>query len=252
MKSDATQEEICPDYPPLDDKMRRTLIIKYAWAHHRNQILFMCIIMVLLFMGVCRWNELSIPIYPVNDTRSIPANPTSWAGWLINMQSFFSLGTLLVALSVWWGEISEDWRDDLPKRLSVFFFDGFRPAIVCRYVWLAGADEIRQWGQQVAKQAAGNTNLDFGPNLEAKSPSLIIGPKGNVWLHYSVCFELTNLNKYLEDHSKKCIYQNLAKGFNKPEDIDPDQVECLSSVKEWISKKRLDKGMQDKIQIAGK
>ncbi len=228
--------DLGPNFDPLDDKQRRKLILEYAWKHHRLQITFMGIILLGLFIGVLIWDELSMPIFQGNETMA-SSSPSGWIDWLINAQSILGVGTLLVAIFVWWGEISEDWRNDLPKKLSVFFFYGCRPVIVCRYVWLAGADELRIWGQQVAKQAAGNQLLDFGPDVEAKKPVLVSGLEGEVFVHYSVCFKLTNLNQYLKDHSAKCIYQNMASKNKEPKDIKFEDVEGLRVVTEWKIKK---------------
>lgn len=234
-----------PDFAPLGQQQRRDLILRYAWQHHRIQIIIMGIVMLALFVGVFFWDELCLPIFFRNATTASPANPTNWANWLINAQSFLSVGTLLVALSVWWGEISEDWQNDLPKRLSVFFFYKDRPLIVCRYVWLAGADEIRTWGQQVALQAQPikpdkpPDKFDFGPDVETRKPILLLGPRGEVWKHYSVCFRLTKLNPTLTNYttdektSGKCRYQNLAANDTDVDDVGQEYVDTIPEVAQW-------------------
>jgi len=167
--------------------------------------------------------------------------PKGLIGWLINAQSILSFGTLLVALFVWWGETQEDWVNNLSKKLSVFFFFEDRPLIVCRYVWLAGADEIRTWGQQVALQAQPPTKnpqlLDFYPDVETREPILLLGPKGEVWKHYSVCFRLWKLNPILTDYTMDnpgyCRYQNLAENQTDPKDFLQEKVSTVSEVAGW-------------------
>lgn len=140
-------------------------------------------------------------------------------------------------------------ENDLPKKLSVFFFDEDRPLIVCRYVWLSGADEIRTWGQQVAKQAQPPVpkplNLDFSPDVEARKPELlVVGSGDEVWKHYSVCFRLSKLNTtlldYVKNHPGECRYQNLAVNETNPGDISQAKVIAIPEVSNWkasISKK---------------
>ncbi|MFZ2470993.1 MAG: acylphosphatase [Methanothrix sp.] len=148
------------------------------------------------------------------------------------MQSFLGIGTLAVALFVWYGKIREEWKNDLPKRLSVFFFYGGKPVIVCRYVWLAGEDELRTWGQQVAKQAAGNQNLDFSPDVEARKPSLAVEKNGEICKHYAVRFVLTKMPSSQPD-SRVCRYQNFAADDKIVRDISSDKVAKLSTVADW-------------------
>ncbi len=235
-------KDLGPTFHALQDRQRRGLIAKYAWRHQQSQIVIIISFVVIVFVGTVFWNELHLP-------NSASETPKSLTDWLINAQSIFSLGTILVALSLWWGEIREDWENDLPKRLSVFFFYEDNPLIVCRYVWLAGADEIRTWGQQVALQAqpskqvqpdkkvAGKDKLDFGPDVETRKPILLLGPGGEVWKHYSVCFRLTDLNPTLTDFTKQhpgnCIYQNLAAANTKPDDVSQETMATMPEVADW-------------------
>jgi len=189
-QSGDNQRPLGPTFPALQSRQRNKLILKYAWQHQRLQICAAIGFFILVIIGSIFLSELHLP-------TTTSETPKGLIGWLINAQSIISFGTLLVALLVWWGETQEDWIDSLSKKLSVFFFFKDRPLIVCRYVWLAGADEIRTWGQQVAKQAqppsSNQPNLDFFPDVETREPILLLGPKDEVWKHYSVCFRLSKL-----------------------------------------------------------
>ncbi|MDD2756103.1 MAG: hypothetical protein PHS80_11310 [Methanothrix sp.] len=197
-QSSDKQWPLGPTFPALQSRQRNKLILKYAWQHQRLQIYVAIVFITLVITGTIFWSELHFPA-TASDT------PKGFIGWLINAQSILSFGTLLVALFVWWGETQEDWVNNLSKKLSVFFFFEDRPLIVCRYVWLAGADEIRTWGQQVAKQAqpssSNQPNLDFYPDVETREPILLLGPKDEVWKHYSVCFRLSKLNSILNEYA---------------------------------------------------
>lgn len=160
-------------------------------------------------------------------------SPSNWAGWLSNLQSFFAVGTFFVALFVWYDETRDDWQNELPKRMSVFFFHAGKPVIVCRYVWLAGAEDLRAWGQQVAAQAVENDrNLKFGPDVKTQVPDLVIGPDGTVCRHYAVRFQLKELPSLLKD-SGECRYQNFAAADKSVYPIPLEQAAALHVVAEW-------------------
>jgi hypothetical protein len=197
-QSNDNQSLLGQTFPVLQGWQRKKFILKYAWQHQRLQICAAIAFFTLVFIGTFYWSELHLP------TTTSDA-PKGLIGWLINAQSILSFGTLLVALFVWWGETQEDWVNNLSKKLSVFFFFEDDPLIVCRYVWLAGADEIRTWGQQVAKQAqpssSNQPNLDFYPDVETREPILLLGPEGEIWNHYSVCFRFSKLNSILKEYA---------------------------------------------------
>ncbi|MDD4352799.1 MAG: hypothetical protein PHU71_07555 [Candidatus Gracilibacteria bacterium] len=197
-QSSYNQRPLGPTFTALQSRLRNKLILKYAWQHQRLQICAAIGFFIFVIIGSIFLSELHLP-------TTTSETPKGLIGWLINAQSIISIGTLLVALLVWWGETQEDWIDSLSKKLSVFFFFEDCPLIVCRYVWLAGADEIRTWGQQVAKQAqpssSNQPNLDFYPDVETREPILLLGPNDEVWKHYSVCFRLSKLNPILNKYA---------------------------------------------------
>ncbi len=251
-QSNDDQGLLGPTFPALQSRQRKKLILKYAWQHQRLQICAAIGFFILVIIGSIFWSELHLP-------TTTSETPKGLIGWLINAQSIISFGTLLVALLVWWGETQEDWIDSLSKKLSVFFFFKDRPLIVCRYVWLAGADEIRTWGQQVAKQAQPSSpnqpNLDFYPDVETREPILLLGPEGEIWKHYSVCFRLWKLNPILTDYTRDnpgyCRYQNLAENQPDPKDILQKEVVTVSEVADWkatVSHKLFSKSTEIKAE----
>ncbi len=225
--------DLGPDLKQPNQLQRWLSILKYAWQHHRIQILIVILAAAFIAMGVRSWIELQFPTYFKNSTAIPHVSPSNWTDWLIRIQAYFGIPTLLIALFVWIEGIREDWEDDLSKRISVFFFHGDDPVIICRYAWLAGADELRTWGQQVAKQAAGNEILDFRPDVEAKKPSLVVEPNGTICMHYAVCFKLTKPNEFLKRHQGECQYQNLAAKFKDVQAIPLIQARSLPIVADW-------------------
>jgi hypothetical protein len=231
---DRTIDDLGPTLPELKWWRKIWLVLMYAFTHQKLPIAIMGVFIVLVALGVLFWSEMRLP-----STSS--HTPESIIEWLLNAQTILGIGTLLVALFVWIGEIEEDWENKLPKRLSVFFFWEAKPFIVCRYVWLAGEDEIRTWGQQVGVQAQdampeekpSDLFLHFKPDVQTGNPELLVGPKGEAWKHYSICFRLTGLTKSLERTKDYCRYQNIA-GIDTVADNFPiELVESIQEVSSW-------------------
>jgi hypothetical protein len=229
-----TIDDLGPTLTELKWWRRIYLVFNYALRHQRLPIGIMVSFTLMVILGVLFWGELQLP-------TSSSHTPQSIVEWLLNAQTILGIGTLLVAIFVWIGEIEEDWENDLPKRLSVFFFWMGKPLIVCRYVWLAGEDEIRTWGQQVAVQAQhtiegekpADSFLHFLPDMQTRNPVQLIGSNGEVWKHYSICFKLTKLNKSLDRTKDYCRYQNIA-GIDNAADNFPFQlVGSIPEVARW-------------------
>jgi hypothetical protein len=242
-----TIDDLGPTLAELEWWRKIGQVLIYALKHQKLPITIMVSFILLLILGVLFWGELQLPLTPSHTPQSI-------IEWLLNAQTILSIGTLSVALFVWIGKIEENWEKDRPKRLSVFFFWMGEPLIVCRYVWLAGEDEIRTWGQQVAVQAQhvlesekpADSFLHFVPDMQTRIPELLVGPNGEVWKHYSICFRLTGLNKSLERTKSYCRYQNIAGIDNIAGNFPLKLVESIPEVANW--KQDMIKKMQTSCQ----
>ena len=226
--------DLGPDLFQPNWRQRWKSYIQYALKHQPIQIIIAFIAFLLIVLGVLFWSELHFPLFS-GDAAPASKGPLNWTDWSMRIQAVLGFFTLLVAVFVWIGEIHEDWKNDLPKRISVFFFCNDDPLIAIRYAWLAGADDLRNWGQQIAKQAAGNKLLDFRPDVDAKKPNILMLPNGTICMHYEVCFKLLKLNEYLSLHSKECQYQNLAATDKNVRPIPLSQVQALRKMADWRS-----------------
>jgi hypothetical protein len=236
--SDSSKEEVAwdlgPDLKPPTIMQRVRSLINYAWRTHPLQIIIVLVAGPLIVAGILFWNELQLPSQTQNSPYLVD--------WLIRLQACLGIPTLIIAILVWYEGIRDDWENDLSKMISVFFFHGEDPLIICRYAWLAGPDELRVWGQQIGRQASDNENLDFSPNIIANKPCMVVEPStGSICIHYAVCFKLTKLNKYL---TKKrplnlCRYQNLVSKTEDVQSIPIKTAKSLSSVSHWRSSKNL-------------
>lgn len=229
-----TIDDLGPILPRLRWWKKIWRVLTYAIGHQKLRIGIMTAFIVLVALGAFFWSELQLP-------SGSKDTPEGIIEWLLNAQTILGIGTLLVALFVWIGEIEKNWEESLPKRLSVFFFWEGKPLIVCRYVWLAGKDEIRIWGQQVAVQAQEvmpgekpqDSFLHFEPDMQTRSPELLIAPRGGVWKHYSICFKLTDLNTSLRRTKEYCRYQNVAGTDKAAGNFPIDLVESIPEVSRW-------------------
>jgi hypothetical protein len=214
------QRDLGPDLKPLGWWPEHGKILMYILKHHGIKISIVILAIVALVYYLHAWDELYPSILSQKATIAEPVSPTSWTGWLNNLQSYLAIGTFFVALFVWYGKIRDDWQEELPKRMSVFFLHNGLPVIVCRYVWLAGEGDLRAWGQQVAAQAVGERFLSFYPNVRLEAPRKALWIDGKICRHYEVCFELMDMDKkknqnlFLEKYAGECRYQNMATGSN--------------------------------------
>ena len=227
--------DLGPDLKSSSIWKRGKSIIPYIFKNNLAQIIITALL--VLALGVCafKWDVLLLPIHLQNTTTTPSSVPLNLADWLMRVQSFLGLGTLLVALFVWYSRIRDDWENHLPKRMSVFFFYLGHPVIICRYVWLAGADDLRAWGQQVAAQAAYNQRyLEFSPEIKTRDPSLIVMTKDDtICKHYAICFQLNELPSSLTEELGMCRYQNFEAKDSSVNSIPSKKVATLRAVAYW-------------------
>ena len=235
------QWDLGPDLEASSIWKRGTSIFPYLF---KNNIIQIGIAALLLLASFCilafKWDALLLPIHLQNTTTTPSVAPLNLANWWMRVQSFLGLGlldlgTLLVALFVWYSRIRDDWEKHLPKRMSVFFFYLGRPVIICRYVWLAGVDDLRAWGQQVAAQAAYNQRyLKFSPGIKTRDPNLIVMTKDDtICKHYAICFQLNELPSSLTEEVGMCRYQNFAAKDSNVNSIPSEIVATLGAVADW-------------------
>ena len=114
--------------------------------------------------------------------------------WIIQV------ATLCVAVLVAFGEMWQDWAEQLPKKLTVFFeYDG-RTLMVCKDVYLAGEGDIRQWGMQLGRQmmGGGNVFLSFDPFIRQEYTGMHPTEDGLLSKCYCVHFNLVEIPELQE------------------------------------------------------
>ena len=147
--------------------------------------------------------------------------------WSPILEHYVTFGTFLAAFAAWFGSIKREWKEGLPKRLSVKFYYNNKVVMQCDYAYLSGESDIRQLGQQIGKQICGEL-LQFNiANIAWKEEPIIYDLSAYntevtsflkfPFRHYTVKYELSSLPKYL---SKNYLYI-----WKPPFDLDEEDLE---------------------------
>lgn len=117
--------------------------------------------------------------------------------WNTDIDQIVSLATLMIALFVWYGEIAEDWKNNLPKRLTVRFEtieenNTTELVMMCIKAHLSDVADVRALGQQIAKQMCEGKELMFrAPYVKQNAGEILHDSEIGHFLHYKVTFTLT-------------------------------------------------------------
>ncbi len=152
------------------------------------------IITILLIMGIVLFfNLLNF------NTEGFFTKRRIWDKWFDpGIGLFTALVTIFIALQ----NTYSDWNNSLPKRLTVHFVYEDQFIMTCHEAFLSGEADIRQWGQQIGSQMAGEL-LSFYPFISsAKESNRYDITLKEVFKPYEVIFYLKtipNANKKLAD-----------------------------------------------------
>jgi len=215
-------------------------IIAFAFDQRRVQIVIAILAAVIVAVfGLVYSDYLKWPTNLSAFADSGDGRPTNWGSLFDRLQSSFAAFTLLVALYVWCGELRQDWESQLPARMTVVFLRAEVPAIICRYAWLAGPDDLRAWAQQVAGQAVGERFLEFSPDVASRSVEIMRPPANSPCRYYEIRFQLTGPKVALDKIPKnQCCYQNLLQGWQPGRVAHVNAVAELPEVARWVALSR--------------
>lgn len=236
-----------PHFIPLSPCRRWWLQLCYGFKSQRGSLTSIILGFVVLLCLVAFFSPWRLPFGTPSSTSP------SWTDWFSRVQDLVGFLTLVVAVVVWLGELRDNWEISLPKRMSVFFFSPAtkdkpaRPVIVSRNVWLAGEDDLRQWGMQVATQSVtsfvsvpnpNQLRLDFGLDVFAGEGCVLVNAHGHAHKHYTIRFNLTRLPGPLEQvwqggPTATCLYQNLLAENPALLQVPVAEVEVLHDDPDW-------------------
>jgi hypothetical protein len=153
-------------------------LIRYAWRNQKIPIVLALFVLLFVFgdfMSGWGWFD------------------SFKARWNNDLDQVVSFATLMVALFVWLDEIRDNWKNNLPKRLTVRFEDEHgKLVLLCRKAHLSDAADIRPLGQQIASQMCGVQQLPFRvPYVKQLPETILIDDPIGCFLHYEVSFTLT-------------------------------------------------------------
>ncbi len=138
------------------------------------------------------WIVIVIALFAVCIFSFDPGMRSFWDG---KMGPIIGLSTLFVAISVWWGEVREDWRERLPKRMTVRFMYKNKEVMCCEKAHLFSEADMRQLGQQIGAQMTGARLAFAAPDIRLEKSFEIVEDEkvGGFIVHHEIVFYLTEL-----------------------------------------------------------
>lgn len=178
-------ERVLPELRPLSRGRRLARIGLHAFRAQPLQIVgallgFLLVVAAFLFVP-----GLRLP-------TTLFAESSDLVDWLEKVQTVFGFATLVVAVFVWYGELREDWTEELPKLLTFAYFHDGLPALVCWHAYLPGEDDIRALAQQLGGRQMVREELQMRPVVDAL-PTEFLTDGRRTYQHHRVRLELTRL-----------------------------------------------------------
>jgi hypothetical protein len=157
--------------------------------------------------------------------------------WNTEISPWFTFATFFVAVAVWVTELIREWRDQLPKRLTVEYVynsgmqEGVsKPLIVmkCEKAHLSDIADIRALGQQIGQQLAEQRFLDFrAPYVKQKEGEIEYCENNGFFRHFKVKFTLTKISGKLQtkvEEEKKYLFW--VEPFDKVSEVSIEAISC--------------------------
>lgn len=162
---------------------------QFAFAQ-QSRLVSVLFVLALLLILVIDW---------LSGWTFLDTMKTSWDDDISQLVAFSTLG---IALSVWWSELIQEWRNHLPKRLTVEFViikNGKAIRVMrCEEAHLTEVADIRSLGQQIGSQLANadvpDQKLTFrAPYVKQTQPITKYEESLGFYQFYKVEFTLNNL-----------------------------------------------------------
>ncbi len=148
--------------------------------------------------------------------------------WTPILEHYVAFGTFIVAFAAWFSNVKRDWKEKLPKRLSVKFIYNNKTVMQCDYAYLSGESDIRQMGQQMGAQIAADRQLNFNiANIVWKEKEIIycmdgLHTKDNNFFEGKLPFR-----HYMVKYQLSCLPENIKEGYKyiwkPPFDLQQDK-----------------------------
>ena len=137
--------------------------------------------------------------------------------WNDELDQIVSLATLMVAIFVWFGEISENWKKTLPKRLTVRFLDDNNQLVLlCIRAKLSDIGDMRNLAQQIGRHMNHNINLEFqAPDIDHSPGAIVYDADIGFIMHYFSTFRLSEIHPLLKEEIGMGKYKEWKAPFRK-------------------------------------
>ncbi|MBK9270717.1 MAG: hypothetical protein IPM48_03900 [Saprospiraceae bacterium] len=155
-------------------------ILKYSWKNQKTDILIGFLVVAILIIWTSCTNG-NTPFY-------INVMDSWWGKWI---DPIVGLTTFLLAFFLWISRLRQNWRENLPKRLTVHFKLGDKYILTCHEAYLSAAGDIRAWAQQIGSQMSGARFLEFFPYITQLNPLVKIY-NSESYILYEVTLYLKN------------------------------------------------------------
>ena len=135
----------------------------------KNDIKTIFLIVVVVF-------AIIMLVADINGVESIQNIRSSH--WSQVISKYIAFGAFVFSVAIWTTTLFKEWRDSLPKRLSVYFILDDHCLMYCNYAYLSGEADIRQTAQQIGAQIADLRFLNFNiANVHSKELKRIYSKK---------------------------------------------------------------------------
>ena len=158
--------------------------LRLAWQKQRTVMICAMIAVAVTTVVVQPWS---------NQSRLV------WWQW---MDAICGVATLAVAIIVWWGELTENWEHNLPKRLRVVFLFENQPVLICEDAPLMIEADLRALAQQIGRQMNDGKDLTLRPFIEPLSPHIDQDAIGGPVRRYEIRMTLKELPASLAERRK--------------------------------------------------
>jgi hypothetical protein len=164
----------------------------------------------------------------------VPASHQTFA-WL---DPIVGVATLVFAVFLWLNGLRREWRDSLPKRLTVYFRYKGGDALVFRNILLFNESDARAWSQQIARQKAGG-DIEFEPFFRFTDKGVsTTKDRTSTYKNYEMIYFLSNIPPQLKtelgyDDATKAIKwcKEWVQIENADGTISMDELPILSNTK---------------------
>lgn len=130
--------------------------IPYIFSKHSGQIILVLAIFPLIVILGMKFQDLHQSV--------------SW------FDPLAGLGTLLLAVFLWFNSIFREWESQLPKRLTVLYLFNGKPIMEAKDTVLTDLADARPWALQIGQQMSGSQKLLFEPYFEFSGNGIFKDP----------------------------------------------------------------------------